>query len=466
MIEVIFHFFAAGMPWLVGAAASLTVYALRSPRYQLSDVFLCLASGGYLGLLSLSAIIWGLDRIGLPPLSTLLDQVLVLASLLSMLWCAYSWRGELSVKRFPAPLPPLSLVIAVWLAVPAYSMALLPAVGWDSIDHWARVANLFLEHASEEPTAHFTYGNKHHPLTLQLLAAWSGGLSEEQHASVFLFGPWLYFKLSGLLAVASITWSTTRSTPVMLISVAVLAGLPLLENHSVGAGYAEIPLISGILLSTTLLALALEKKQVLLAVGGVIFALSLCFLKNSGAIYAIAILTSAILVLGMKYFPLSTLAALAMIVASIMLAREFSLVLDWGNGERLGYDSYTQRIYIAGKSIGFRSTSFIDALLTVLNAVVMNLSFSIFSAIFVIAWCLSHNSNISFHFVRLVISALAVIMLIGQYTTYGYSVSMAGADTGLSRFFLPGACLATLLLPFSARVAWADARPLENRANS
>ena len=230
-------------PWAVSV---LLVYRLAITSRFASEVATILAlSGGFLFLwlcvLFLSLELWYL------PLAILASMPLLILAM----------RGvETSKNNVPLSLvtalaapPSLSSRIVVRAAVVALTSSIgiaiflatqVPTSGWDALWFWSEVSAAF---AATDLGESAVLANRvtNHPLSTSVLAAWSGWVSHVLLARSYIsYLPWIVVWCSLIVIVFAYALHETRNIIASILFSLITATVPLLTNHALIGGYAEI----------------------------------------------------------------------------------------------------------------------------------------------------------------------------------------------------------------------------------
>ena len=83
------------------------------------------------------------------------------------------------------------------------------------------------------------------------------------------------------------SYNQTRNIDLSLVLVLLVITIPLLENHALIVGYAELPLAAGVM-AGTILQLAFQERSQGIFAAAIFISLTPIFLKNTGPAYALA----------------------------------------------------------------------------------------------------------------------------------------------------------------------------------
>ena len=263
---LIFSFLLAALPWFAGATCCLAL-APRS-RYQNSGtyqpsrvasipVLTTAGVGGVLGYLLWAYAILGAARLGIALLQPASIALLCLFIALAGRR-AFTTLLNGHYPKFSTIERALMLLLLGLFALAVY-LQYTPLFGWDGLDSWQLKASRFIENSQEQDFKSLDYWQRH-PKTVWLIAAWAGWAGQLTGAS-FWTAPWILCGVSISLIGAGFVYAQTSNSTLALACAVVLATLPLLENHMVIAGYAEIWLCALLMSGVFISALGQKKSR-------------------------------------------------------------------------------------------------------------------------------------------------------------------------------------------------------------
>lgn len=285
-------------PALIGAL--LIQVFMRSPYDGAWLRRISAAAGMLLGEILFACLLFLAPKIGVDPLTK--STLLILATLLSVLALVRffqmyraSWAG--SLKGAVSQITDWLFVAAIWVCLPL--VWIHPLFGWDTLSVWAHnsvhyiqaLNNLGINGAELHEMA------SKHPPTLSLLLAWSGWLANIFETSTPIVAIWLlpWVAMSLSLSALCVYMGLGRGSTVFISYV--LLGLPLLENHYLLSGYAEVWLAAMLLLVAIAVAIALKNGAWSWVFFILLLSPVLSFLKYGGFLFSFAVA----LTLGLAY---------------------------------------------------------------------------------------------------------------------------------------------------------------------
>jgi hypothetical protein len=439
--------FYASSPWLLGVILSLNL-TLRSHKH----LGLCLVGagiGGYFSYLFIAATLWAGDQLGFNILSP--PTLHVLSTLIFLCVAGLISAGKDNCSKL---LPDngvtatngdrvvIILLLAVYVALIliAFVQTLwTPTQSWDSFSFWRVGAHAFLEHSENGSETPFSaYETYRHPMTLPLISAWSAWAT--LHAGGVISGdwPWILVWLSCSFVVIGFALSLGNTPQISLVLGVISLTMPLGENHALLAGYGEIWLGAGLLITVAMLALAMTTGIRIFVAIGAATAFSLIFIKNTGPFYAfLPLLTFLTLMLYDKNKKLTALVAV-LITSFLYFAWEHGIQIKVLNNS-IGFNPNVHYMVFAGKRLDF--------ILPSLSSLFENQYFSwvaksSFSTLPLAAMCLLGSvminpTNLAQKYVVATITLGLFCMVASQFTEYGFSQATPLSDIGNSRFSLP-----------------------------
>jgi hypothetical protein len=456
--------------------ATGVVIASAQKRSDKGLVIMLAGCGGIFGYFFVAGAIFMLDRLGLRALTIALPitVALALASTIvlggSRLYkrnpqsgLTTSWKPSANGTLIFLPL------LSLWL-VNAYNQIFLPAFAWDTLSWWGLIADRFIEaHVTEGsgqipfPYESYSYSSVQ-PITNSLIAAYSGYISSIWESQIGIFWPWFMAWLLTSLIVLGFTLFLSGSFAFACATAYVLASLPLLENHMLAAGYAEIWVAAAIAVATTMIVVGIIRGSKAYGVAGVLIALIPLALKNTGAAYAGATIGAFLIVVAFRYSR----------QASVLLTVGTALVLFWVSqygfdltvaGSRFALETGDRRVlYFAGRVWTFELYPLGEVLWNEFYALFVNSSFSLLTTFFLVSMVISYaaldntdkRTKVRWEAARdfvLVSVCLHIGALLSSqiFFEYGFTHATPSGDTGNSRFTLPAAVLMVLFIGLASR---------------
>lgn len=440
---------SAILPWLAGAAVG-TKFTLN--RTAIPGFTAIVAGvGGFLGYLVIALIIWAADQLGF----SLLRHEFLLA--LGLLTTAVSL--SIAPALCGARLRPegglltrsLYAVALLYLTLWGLFIMQLPAQGWDVLDHWGLVAAKFESHGQTDKATAFSYSH-YHPIFPSIALAWANwcGALHDRANEVTWAMPFLAYALSAGLIIWGWTFNQLQNPTAAIILVVVALSMPLFENHTLLAGYGELPLGLSILSATVVAAIGLREQSLWIMTGAGILLITPMMIKNTGIVYALAPALGLAIVL-VSHLKANRQLLIAVIAASAVLyVSSEGLILEVGTF-RFGYDATANRYILGWKALHLHSPSTFGVIENELHSRLKNSSFSIAALGSILAFIMTTVGGQSqihrqFHFISLTFMLLLLEQTVSQFTVYGFKHAMPTQDTGLSRFSLPVFMLAPILI--------------------
>lgn len=457
-------FALSASPWILGAA--IGHHVTRHETRADCGVPISIGIGGYLGYLTLAALIWVCEQVAV----NILNPSFVFA------FAAIAWFYGLilagttvtarpshsfaAVGRIPADISASritdsslllsGLLLAALLLSAAFHHSLLPLHAWDTLDLWGPQAAEIIKLQSADQVFENRY---YHPQTLSIILAWSAYSSALVSTATGQW-PWFLSALSIALIVFGYSRRYGQSIFISALVAYVAATVPLLGNHWHLAGYGEIFVSTVMLGASALIDLAIKKRNGLLGVFGCLLAFSAVALKNTGPFYFVIILSSYLLVLVIsrsKVFTFFLVASIGLVILYFfsvgisfqLITQKFSINPDEG------------QILFAGKLLTIISVELTQIADVLVTALFRNNSFGIMPHVFVVAALTSLlyrpllTKQLAFVQLAIIIGICGITASL--YTDYGFQHAVPNNDTGNSRFILPIMMLSVLLVAPSLR---------------
>ena len=423
------------LPWLAGGTALSVMFANTTQKPGYLPLFL--GVGGLLGtigsaLLTIMATWVGISLLTPWPLIVL--GLVVVASAIRLTQLRSNHGVELNGNT-----PELRLIallsfalISAIAAINAWHAAWVPTTSWDTLWGWAEIAKGFIETTQADPITGWVH-DETHPSTVAIVSAWAAAhLPNTADMGASYFSWWLLW-LSIVLTVYGYTRALTANRNTSALVAAASASVPLLTNHALLGGYAEIFLSSAIAGATALLTLSLKEHNRRLALLGLVLALSCTTLKNTGFIFGSCVVLGYIACLaierGLGKWLIGLIAVSAVSTGLfVIMAGEQTIAFEIGSRQLTL--KLANAPYIFGNeliSLFYNASFSITALL--LLAPIM---------IFGPMYGRQKNTELA----RVLMPWLTSLILLGmlcisQLTDYGFLYAIPGNDTGNSRLSLP-----------------------------
>lgn len=277
------------LPWILTAALAFSLSRYRL-RFGFGDSLVVSAAYGTLGYLLIS----GLIAHGAFPLlgainPVVLTAVCVFSAYLLVIGVPVRVRAKLDLATLSMALS-LTSVLGVFAIFHFY----LPLHSWDTLTHWApEAANLIDQIRRGEPTP-LEVGFKKHPIYHYCVLLWSG-MTSTKYLSAPVGLAWLLCGVCLAALVAGYTYATTNSRAFAFMFATIAVSLPLVENHIILSGYAEIFMVVLLCGGAALLARGLKLHSPAHIGIGLIPIAAVTFIKNIGFIYSFLCLLSFVI---------------------------------------------------------------------------------------------------------------------------------------------------------------------------
>lgn len=372
------------------------------------------------------------------------------------------------LKRYLLPVPkkfawvsanPSKLMLAVvcvalttlYFVVDIYALLRIPVVGWDVIDFWApaAIAHVDPNHLLGGPE---TFSG--HPLTMSALSAplvfssW-GTLGGGFH---IIFAASL---ISLFLLAFGYCLTAVEDYSVAFLVALVPFSMPLMQNHVFAFGYAEIPLILATHIGFIFLGRAIATGSYYDFCYGLL-SCGLCMaIKDSGIIYAGALLLAFLLTVLWAATRLTTVQKLLVTLTPIILLavigpEPWTVNTPLG---KLGWDLGSGKVWIAGKRLAFFLPAFEKILENLAHALFNNMSFSISTVSLLIFFIFlpGHEVTAEEKFLYSVFAMFFVGLILMQFSTYGFTRGRPDNDTSVSRAICVFMSLYVYAVPLAIR---------------
>ena len=437
-------------PGIIGASIGILLEA-KSSRPLAGRSQIAASTGGLLGYLAFAFFLYQGLLAGIDPYTPLVAiSISMLAGMLAILALSVT-RWDKSGQRVSAGAALIWAMIVAVITAATYQHFVLPVQGWDVIDFWSYYAHWTLMEPSSPPQS-----TKPHPITIVLLQSWSAWCSQESGSSNMIMAPWLFIAINIGIGLYGYSLLISQSKVFSALMLYCLLTIPLLENHTLIAGYAEIFLSATCVLSVIWFLLSLFENSLVYAAFGVVTACLAVFIKNTCLFYSAAlILTYACTQLYLRNRRLSLLVGLLFLLCSAyLLALGFS-VEYFGLKLSLEVQDESWVLHAAGWEMPFVYNGLSDVIRNEIYSLLLNMSFIVIPVTSVlIIFLLKGNREIQGLFLHC--SVLLLMLAASQlFFDYAFKHAVPSSDTGNSRFSLPLIAISVLLLPhvFSAAAA-------------
>lgn len=442
------------LPWISGSLSVPLLYLYLSPKAPSSgEIFIAAGAGGCIGYLTLALIAWCASQLGVSVFNAATAWFFAALLCCFLLLARLSGLGHPNVDSFTTAHnfanKPFVLFIIYSLTLGALALfqhLWLPILGWDVQDHWAPYSLGILQTMQSLDISPLQSTHRH-PITTNLVIAWSLHWSSQTQQSIGIFLPWLLLFLSCYLTVLGYALVCTGSFRSAFLPVLMLTSIPLLENHAIIGGYSELFVAAIILSATAIVGVGLKLNRRSYVVMGILYGLLSIFIRNTGIVYAlIPLVALGFTYAGARHSKLTKIMFFILLTLICILIDKFVFQVitsvSWPH-----YDPNAFQVTVFGYSLTFRDTSFTEIAQNLYRAYVYNQSFSLtFVTFLILAVLCRASNNKSTNFLIWSIALGVVAMALMQFTSYGFYHSEPTHDTALSRFSIPFATLVTLLI--------------------
>jgi hypothetical protein len=332
-----------------------------------------------------------------------------------------------------------------------FHQAQVPSFAYDSLFLWNWNAAELLKLSPDQASEYLEIYDHKHPITNVLVSLW-GGWSAVSFGGGSPGLPWLLGGISSACVSASYINSHTQDITRSLLGALVTLTIPLVEDHYILYGYADLWVAVTVFSSTVIIGLAVQYHDKAVLVAGLLLAGLCVVIKQAGVGYSVCIWLAAIFAVG-RVWLVYIVFALVMTVALSIAALGTIGTLDFGVVKLSAELSpLTVSATIFGWEMSFASLG--EVVTNQLYAFLVNGSFSVlFIAIVVYIFFSSTDSfatrsvsdkkphlglpvasKLIFLSVFLIFSMLVASQVL---IPYGFEHARPGQDTGNSRFSLP-----------------------------
>ena len=475
--ELLGVFFAAS-PGLIGllvAAAFAGIYYRSDPGL----IAVLAGIGGVLGYVALALFIRWRDAQGAQVFTPALLPTLWILTTFALACFIWVWAGRGHKATMPqsgletdAQLPISAMFGVVFLAVlvgqTIVQVAISPVSSWDGLGLWTGWAEFFLKFEldpegwrgrTRAELGAFPLKHPRHPPTVYHLSAFSGFALAKADLLRGWLVPWSVIWLCGAMTIWGFVRAVSGERWLGVVAAYLFLALPLLGNHAVLVGYADVWVAAAVTSTAALVALALHRRSWLLGVSGLLVATMPLLLKNTGIFYTAATVLPLIVVMSLQRSPrvffalLAVLLGLAVWLWSIgfdvsLAGQRYALV--WGETSQLVFGSYT---------MAFSRYPLTEMVWNEFWALFVNQSFSLALMLGAVgAWLsvqtgasiLSLNNRQSLVYLLLVALALLAVFMLPQLLAESYAEGFAvpQSDTGNSRFLMAVGPVLVMTLAF------------------
>ena len=329
----------------------------------------------------------------------------------------------------------LLLGLACLLAFITFVALNSPTAGWDTLWHWAPISREFIDAQLQEPPASWSYSGTH-PATVAIISAWGAGwLPNSTITSAF--AAWILGWLSIVMTVGAYTHVMCQRLSLSLLVAYGVGSLPLLENHVLQGGYAEIFVAGHVVAATALLSIGARDKDSRLLALGLTLAIATVALKNVGWLYGLAVIGGVFVSHRQAFSRRSQALTLGLLAITFFAMSGYSGNIEFKLGNRILNVELTNSAQI------FINQGYL---------LFVNGSFSIAPLLFLIAlglsWRPTHPHDRYLDAPLVVASGILGFLTLSQFTDYGFLYALPHNDSGNSRLSIPFAVVSVMTVPF------------------
>jgi hypothetical protein len=225
-----------------------------------------------------------------------------------------------------------------------------------------------------------------------------------------------------------------------------------MENHIILGGYAELPIVVGLMSSVSLFALAVKLDDKRLFFMGVALSLPIIFTKNIGPVLAFVPPLLFFSILMTRCNRQWALRCIVLLMAGVACIAIFGLKVELAHFT-FSYDPDRHWLDFGGRRLKFNGVLWARILENGVHAYIYNSSFSLVLAVLIFALLNINRFDIDGVVVILAPALILLFLVIFQFSGYGIKFAAPGSDTGNSRFSLYFAGLVSLCLPLLIKLA-------------
>ena len=444
------------LPWIFGI---FLLYMIMPKYFKINRGFACLMIGAafLVGYLGLAAQIWLLDQLNFNPISLVLLATTSIVFVMFFIMKSFLNKEILETPKITSESfynPIFIFTLSFSLIIISYAVHehfLWPATSWDTVWFWALNANEFLRHIeSAKDVTPFTLEGPH-PRTLVYIMAWGGwsaAIGEPLRLAPLI--PWLHLYLATAVSILGFFLWKTESLTISMVFTYIFLSTPLVEAHTILAGYADLWLAFPVFLSIIFFCeyyKAKDKKLLLLALTIAAIPISI---KGVGYVYSIALFGIFLLtpIVNIWNRPI-TITFFGLLFLSIFSLNLFNIDITL-LGDRFAILPETGQIVAGGREMAFSANAWSTVFYNLYIALFFKNSFGIVffiitaSYLYLISLLIFKNKTEFFSQIALFTLLSCLIIAALRYTDYFFSFSFPGGDTSLSR-----GCMIIFLLGFS-----------------
>ncbi len=444
------------LPWIFGI---FLLYMIMPKYFRINLGFACLMIGAafLVGYLGLAAQIWLLDQLNFNPISPVLFATTSIVFVIFYIMKLFLNEEVLEAPKITSenlynPIFIFTLIFSlIIISYAVHEHFLWPAASWDTVWFWALKANEFLLHIeSAKDVTPFTVDGPH-PGTLIYIMAWGGwsaAIGEPFRLAQFI--PWLHLYLATAISILGFFLWKTESLTISMVFTYIFLSTPIIEAHTILAGYADLWLAFPILLSIIFFCEYYKAKDQTLLILALAIAVIPISIKGVGNVYSIALLGIFLLtpLVNVWNRPI-TITFFGLLVLSVLSLNLFNIDITL-LGDRFAILPETGQIVAGGREMSFSANAWPAVFYNLYVALFFKNSFGIAffiitaSYLYLMSLLIFKNKTEFFSQIALFTLLLCMIIAALRYTDYFFSFSFPGGDTSLSRV-----CIIIFLLGFS-----------------
>lgn len=465
-------------------SAPLLFYRASYPGLRVAYIFI----GALLGQLWLGPFLQGIDVLGLPFHVILICIFLLAVSIAFYLlrlilkrratYYSHAKHSLTTLCQFDLRVRRPSRVFFCFGAIvlvlsQLYVASVVPAFSWDGLSLWTRFTKLMAVHmANMQLSDGFSLWWNKHPPSLIYFSGYSSYWNEvvgfEGHG--YLQWPFAFFATVGIAVYASRLAANGYLNGLVPFFAIAIMSTPLIENHVLISGYSE--LFVGVALTTGFFSLFfyLRSRNISFLMLGIIASASCIFFRNTGIFYFCCFcagLLSVLATANRKAF-LVFVAIFTSAVTGVVLfgAAVPGVPGDYG---ALSIDFAQFKLTFAGYTLTLEPQSIFSVARNQIYSLFLNQSFGVLAvaSVFILLPVSFERSTLVSHDVVLFARAIMVFMvvslgllIVSQFTSYGYQHATPNNDTGNSRFAVPVMIVVSAGLVLVASALVAELKPV------
>ena len=330
----------------------------------------------------------------------------------------------------------------------------LPSEAWDSLSYWNDIAVRYIDFFGAQvtdPTGRSFPLTSRHPQLVMIMAAWPAWISATWETYSVTYAYWVFTWISaGFIVYGFSQWIGISRRISVLLGYGTLS-IPLMENHALLGGYADLHMAVGLLSACAVTAIGLDEQSSGKIALGVLLALSVFALKNTGPFYGSLVIIALVILRFPQNIATRTVAGALVTISALIVINGKALDLKIFDNP-IYFDISSGIIVFAGRTLHFQYVEMQQIAYNIVTALFINSSFQLLGALIILG-VLIGSRGLAGGGAALVLAVVTlgfVALLSTQYTDYGLEHAQVGKDTGNSRFFLPIMILIPLLIAYSA----------------